>query len=328
MLDAHHLGQFTSPWPGYTAKLYGCWWTDKRRCGVVGDVPADNCGDGFQSEYSPYSKALSPVYDEVGVYRMSLINEYAWISGEKRRKWMRSKQASFLLFARIRLGSPDARCADGNVPTMIRSLERFRLFRSIYYVHLLTRTLSVTTFIAFSILCLLLNTDFWTSKMVVEATKPVKNVQSPSHKTLPSLMPIHDDVLKDADDNRLVVEKMTIVERSDFLYNFEDLPREVVENIISHCDHLYPWLFVCKVRNRILDTNASDIHRSSSALDFCSARWNLLVIICTRAASRSTWVKKPRWKLLSQCWKAWSIPQIHRPERHGVGSWSISCYRV
>lgn len=82
--------------------------------------------------------------------------------------------------------------------------------------------------------------------MVVEATKPVKNVQSPSHKTLPSLMPIHDDVLKDADDNRLVVEKMTIVERSDFLYNFEDLPREVVENIISHCDHLYPWLFVCK----------------------------------------------------------------------------------
>lgn len=108
--------------------------------------------------------------------------------------------------------------------------------------------------------------------MVVEATKPVKNVQSPSHKTLPSLMPIHDDVLKDADDNRLVVEKMTIVERSDFLYNFEDLPREVVENIISHCDHLYPWLFVCKVRNRILDTNASDIHRSSSALDFCSAR--------------------------------------------------------
>lgn len=73
---------------------------------------------------------------------------------------MRSKQASFLLFARIRLGSPDARCADGNIPTMIRSLERFRLFRSIYYVHLLTRTLSVTTFIAFSILCLLLNTDF------------------------------------------------------------------------------------------------------------------------------------------------------------------------
>lgn len=65
-------------------------------------------------------------------------------------------------------------------------------------------------------------------------------------------MPIHGDVLKDADDNRLVVEKMTIVERSDFLYNFEDLPREVVENIISHCDHLYPWLFVCKVRNRIL----------------------------------------------------------------------------
>lgn len=80
--------------------------------------------------------------------------------------------------------------------------------------------------------------------MVVEATKPVKDVQSPSHKTLPSLMPIHDDTLKDADDNRPVVEKTTIVERSDFLYNFEDLPREVVENIISHiishCDHFIP----------------------------------------------------------------------------------------
>lgn len=37
-------------------------------------------------------------------------------------------------------------------------------------------------------------------------------------------MPIHDDTLKDADDNRPVVEKTTIVERSDFLYNFEDLP--------------------------------------------------------------------------------------------------------
>ncbi|WVQ87068.1 hypothetical protein IAS59_000788 [Cryptococcus gattii] len=59
-------------------------------------------------------------------------------------------------------------------------------------------------------------------------------------------MPIHDDTLKDADDNRPVVEKTTIVERSDFLYNFEDLPREVVEDIIGHCDHLYPWLFVCK----------------------------------------------------------------------------------
>ncbi|ADV22158.1 Hypothetical Protein CGB_D9210W [Cryptococcus gattii WM276] len=82
--------------------------------------------------------------------------------------------------------------------------------------------------------------------MVVEVTKPVEDVVSPSHKTLPSLMPIHDDTLKDADDNRPVVEKTTIVERSDFLYNFEDLPREVVEDIIGHCDHLYPWLFVCK----------------------------------------------------------------------------------
>lgn len=108
--------------------------------------------------------------------------------------------------------------------------------------------------------------------MIVEVTKPVEDVVSPSHKTLPSLMPIHDDTLKDADDNRPVVEKTTIVERSDFLYNFEDLPREVVENIISHCDHLYPWLFVCKVSNRILDTKASGIHRSSSTLDFCSAR--------------------------------------------------------
>lgn len=108
--------------------------------------------------------------------------------------------------------------------------------------------------------------------MVVEVTKPVEDVVSPSHKTLPSLMPIHDDTLKDADYNRPVVEKTTIVERSDFLYNFEDLPREVVEDIIGHCDHLYPWLFVCKVSNRILDTKASGIHRSSSALDFCSAR--------------------------------------------------------
>lgn len=88
--------------------------------------------------------------------------------------------------------------------------------------------------------------------MVVEVTKSVKDVQSPSHKTLPLLMPIHDDTLKDADDNRTDVEKMTIVERSDFLYNFEDLPREVVENIITHCDHLYPWLFVCKISNRNL----------------------------------------------------------------------------
>lgn len=52
--------------------------------------------------------------------------------------------------------------------------------------------------------------------MVVEVTKSVKDVQSPSHKTLPLLMPIHDNTLKDADDNRTDVEKMTIVERSDF----------------------------------------------------------------------------------------------------------------
>lgn len=88
--------------------------------------------------------------------------------------------------------------------------------------------------------------------MLVKAAEPDDYLQSLSHKTSLSLLPIHKDAQKNADDNQPHVEKTTIVEPLGFLYNFENLPKEVAKNIVSHCEHLYPWLFVGRISNCIL----------------------------------------------------------------------------